>query len=1446
MKKTYTIFLFSLLLTISGWAQGVLQPFNEDVEQQADFTQNNLKGWTSLDLDGFNTAGPFQSFPGKGGPFGFMVYNPSQTTPVNVLDAYIPHSGKKYFASISSYDGPSNDWLISNELADHPGGVLSFYVKSSFDYSGPDKFKVAYSTTGSNPADFIFFNGGATTSPSTNWAKFEYIIPAGAKHLAINCVSQAVMMLVDDIQFVHNVDPLAPGAITNFSNNTVLGTDIEVTLNWINPTIDFAGNTLGNMTGVKVYRGTNPMNLTEIADLPSSVGATMTYVDILPEGGSYIHRFVPYNNNGNGKVFTTPLTFFGYETIPGAPRNITFTQNANLQNLISWDEVDYGVLGGTLENPVVGYTITRSLGSVTETLVEMHPSTTFTETAIPTFNLYTYKITAQTSASDFGVPATVSAYSGMNANQVSVTSGSMPSNQAFELSRSSIISQSIYTAEEIGSTGLVTSLSYFGNLGTTSSARYKIYMSVTNRDTFGTTLNNAVWEYFGDQKLLYDGNIQFPAGKNAITINLDQPFYYDANSNQNVIITIVKPLMANPPNVNPRDFYNTSVEGMRTYYAIGYSTDLSVISTQPPSWSTEEVPTIPSIVTEKRTDYGILTGVVTQLSDGSPLEAVTVTITPEGSATYQTETVLTNAQGEYVVPALLPGNYVASYSKDTYNTYETSITIEVNQELTVDVVLDNALPILISGTVMDATGNSIEGVTLTLSGFSEFVATTDASGNFSLDAFALKTYSLEVFHPLYFSETVTFTSEATNYTLAPITLILTAHKPGDVVAVNNDGVGEVNWSIPVGYFNEKTIGWGSFDTAGDSYGNGGDPFIAGIRFEPIDLQPIITQEAKLTHVKAYIANNAEINIKVFKDVNGAELLHSQPASITEEGWYVFELTTSLNVDVTKELWIGIEFLAGQYGAYPIGLDDGPNRPDRKGGMKYENGVWTGLNLTGKNWNIYGIVNNALEADPSGYKVYRSPASVTNWTELTPTAITETSFNDTTLSSATPDIYKYGITAEYAGNLVSEKAISNEIQHNMFFDFNINIDTDFGSATGAYISVWNSNQFAEAFITSSSTSVTFNELLRGDYNVRVELDNYAIVELTDVSVENNSTLTVPLNLLKVQPSNLTATLESSSSARLDWTLHAAFNDQIEKYADFERQNIGNYILKDLDGLETYTYTNFTWPNAGVPMSYMVFNPYATTPAVSIDAFSGRRFLTAFAGPDGANNDWLIIPAGSGNFSFMAASLVGTAPEKMRVLYSTTGSEVSDFTAFGGVINVPANWTEYIYDAPEGTKFVAINYVSNDTYILKIDELTYEKNYNHNLSYNIYLDGEVVSQNVTETTFTLPNLTNGTHIAEVETVYATGVSEKTEVIISVLGVENYTMDGFQIYPNPSSGKFSLVLENKANVSVIDMHGRVLNSSVKDAGTSTMDYNLASGTYIIQIKSEKGTSSKKLIVY
>ncbi|MET3731514.1 carboxypeptidase regulatory-like domain-containing protein [Moheibacter stercoris] len=1441
--RTLRQFLLMVLMISTTWLSAQLHGFMDDVENQTDFAQTGLTGWTSLDLDGLNTAGPFQSFPGKGGPLGFIVYNPSQTDPVNTLDGYDPRSGQKYFASISSWSGPNNDWLISDELAAHPGGTFSFYAKSAADFSGLDQFKVAYSTTTNNPADFVFLNGGNPISTTINWVKYDYTIPANAKYIAVNCVSYAFMMLLDDLSFTPTVAATAPNSITNFSMEAQIDSQFRAVLNWTNPTIDFQGNTLTDLTGVKIYRGTHPMNLQLVTTLTSSVGQAQTYTDILPGEGSYIYRLVPYNAAGDGKSFDTPLTYFGYETTPGAPQNVNFSQNASLQTVISWDEVNYGSGGGVLQDPVVGYTIKRTLGTTTEVLAEMHPSTTFTETTIPEFNLYTYSIQAQTSETNLGIATVVSSPSGLAADQVRITSGTAAKNQPFELGNKSIISQSIYYPSDLGETGVITSISYFANLASPTTARYKIYMSTTDRDVFGTTLNNAIWEFYGDQKLVYDGEIQFISGRKAMTIDLDQPFFYDTASGQNIIISIVKPYLENVPTFNPREFYNTPVEGMRTYYANGYTVDLSVVTTQPAAWSTDEVTSIPSIVLGKASDYGSLSGQVIREDDGTALEGVSVQLTPTDENSYQSEVTLTNVFGNYEIRGILPGNYTVTFTKDTYNTETETISIVAGEEEILDVEMNSAIPISIAGTVVNVQGQPIADATLNLSGFSTFTTTTNATGSFVLEAYAGKEYDLEASHPLFVSETISFVSESTDFTLDPIELELALNKPGSVIAVNNNGVGEVSWQKPVGMFNETQIGWGSFLAAGDAWGNGGNPFIAGIRLEPADLANQLEEGAKLTHVKIYYANNANTIIHIYKGANASELIHSQPFNVTTENWYTVELTSPIEIDQTQELWIGVEFLAGQYGAYPIGLDDGPNAPARKGSMLNENGTWVGMSLTNKNWNIYGIANNTMEANPEGYKVFRSPAAEENWTELTPSMITALEFDDTTLSSAPANMYKYGVEALYGENLISEKGISNEIEHGLYFDFTLTLNPDSGNATGAYVSMWNDVNFAEATITNGNT-ITLSHLMIGTYNLRVELDTYEIIELNDVVVSNEGSLTLPLNLLKVQPSNLTADVQGNT-AELHWTLHDTFTEKFERYPDFERNTIGNYILRDLDGLETYTYTNFSWPNDGDPMSFMIFNPFATTPPVNIPALSGRRFLSAFAGPDGANNDWIIIPAGPGEFKFMASSLTNELLERIRVYYSTSGTETSDFQAFGSQITVPTAWTEYTFEAPENTRYVAINYVSNDSYILKIEDMTFEKEYNHALYYRVYLDNVLVADNLTEQNFLLENLTGPTHVAHVEAVYGSGNSEKTEIILSLLGVEDPNLAQVSVYPNPASGKFWIKTDLKGDMKVMDLNGRLMYSGKVQVGTNFIEHTFETGTYIVQIQTEKGIISKKLLI-
>ena len=78
-------------------------------------------------------------------------------------------------------------------------------------------------------------------------------------------------------------------------------------------------------------------------------------------------------------------------------------------------------------------------------------------------------------------------------------------------------------------------------------------------------------------------------------------------------------------------------------------------------------------------------------------------------------------------------------------------------------------------------------------------------------------------------------------------------------------------------------------------------------------------------------------------------------------------------------------------------------------------------------------------------------------------------------------------------------------------------------------------------------------------------------------------------------------------------------------------------------------------------------------------------------------------------------------------------------------------------------------------------------------------------------------------------------------------------FEVFPNPNDGHFTLTLQGEAipnlEISLINVLGQVLEmEQISFSGNLVKQYNqahLASGTYIIQLKSESATAYRKLVV-
>ena len=191
-----------------------------------------------------------------------------------------------------------------------------------------------------------------------------------------------------------------------------------------------------------------------------------------------------------------------------------------------------------------------------------------------------------------------------------------------------------------------------------------------------------------------------------------------------------------------------------------------------------------------------------------------------------------------------------------------------------------------------------------------------------------------------------------------------------------------------------------------------------------------------------------------------------------------------------------------------------------------------------------------------------------------------------------------------------------------------------------------------------------------------------------------------------------------SVSLRWTSPEAtdgFSEDFEGHNDFVINSPGEpgWTYIDGDNEDTYTWTAASFSNQGQKMAFIIMNPWQTVPSTSdwpaIQPYSGQKFLAALT-VDGGNNDFLISPAlhfdADFQLSFRAKSYTDSyGLERIRVGYSTTGTRIADFTFIqeGDYEEVGTEWELKTYRIPQEAKYVTINCVSNEAFILMIDDI-----------------------------------------------------------------------------------------------------------------------------------------------
>ncbi|MBR1414572.1 MAG: choice-of-anchor J domain-containing protein [Prevotella sp.] len=326
----------------------------------------------------------------------------------------------------------------------------------------------------------------------------------------------------------------------------------------------------------------------------------------------------------------------------------------------------------------------------------------------------------------------------------------------------------------------------------------------------------------------------------------------------------------------------------------------------------------------------------------------------------------------------------------------------------------------------------------------------------------------------------------------------------------------------------------------------------------------------------------------------------------------------------------------------------------------------------------------------------------------------------------------------------------------------------------------------------------------------ELHFQGVVDLaTDADPANNTTALAATGIL--QPKlpgvrGLTGTADNGNLT-LSWQApdvegYRRVTEDFEDYSSWLTQGFGQWQVIDQDNGRTYDMSGSIYPHQSMQTAFMIFNNGETggTRYDNMNAHSGEQLAASFDAIPSYTTlrrtaDWLISPELSGEaqtVNLFARSVSETYMDKLEVAY-TTGNATTR-TAYTNVLEVdpvPNGWTEYSVELPAGAKYFAIKNTSTDKMALIVDDVTYEPLPLVLTGYDVYQDGErITNTDAADTSITLSGSLDA-HSYQVVAVYATGQSALSEVLgtsgigapivtfdLTQADVTVFTLDGIQV--------------------------------------------------------------------
>lgn len=284
---------------------------------------------------------------------------------------------------------------------------------------------------------------------------------------------------------------------------------------------------------------------------------------------------------------------------------------------------------------------------------------------------------------------------------------------------------------------------------------------------------------------VFDGSVDFGSGA-PVQINLQNPFLYDAN--HHLVMMVFRPLDSTYHAMDNKFSTQTSTQ---TRARIVLSDSEAYNPANPPSPSTLIYVFPKTTFRFSSQSIGKISGIVSSEA-GALLPGVEISLNDGGEITH------TDANGHYQFLGLEPGEYTLDFQKTGFYDYSASLTLGLNQELSLNASLAPLPLVSVSGIVENSEGELMSGAQVVLSGYADFAGSTDANGVFVLSGvYGTESYTCTVSYEGYYNYSGTIILGTTDYDMGTVVLGEYAYPPGGVTAEEIAGSRvQITWQPP--------------------------------------------------------------------------------------------------------------------------------------------------------------------------------------------------------------------------------------------------------------------------------------------------------------------------------------------------------------------------------------------------------------------------------------------------------------------------------------------------------------------------------------------------------------------------------------------------------------------------------------------------------------------------